>query len=359
MKHLNYISSVLLLAGVLTVTGCKKDADKEASPSVATNADILNTFSANISQAVYNDLAANTAELNANIILLSQNPTDAQLTVCRDLWKTSRLAWEQSEAFLFGPVATEDIDPRIDTWPVNFTSLDSVISRSEEFTDTYIDELEDALKGFHPIEYFLFGENGNKSASEFTPRQLDYLKALGKNLATLTRQLADSWNPNVAGNYHNEFVNAGTSSEIYDTKKAAFEEMVAAMAGICEEVAGGKISEPFTAQDPSLEESPFAKNSIADFRNNIIGVQNVYLGKYTTDGSGIEDLVRQYNLSLDGEIKLKMQTAIASFDQITVPFGEAIVSQPVQVQNTINAINSLQEVLETKLLPLVQQRVND
>lgn len=359
MKKINYIFSLLLIAGALTfTTGCKDDKDPVTTGTV-TNADILNSFSVNVSQAVYNDLAAKASALNLAIIDLAQDPTDAKLNVCRQLWKESRQAWEQSEGFLFGPVATDNIDPRIDTWPVNFTSLDSVINSNDQFTDAYIDDLDDALKGFHPIEYFLFGQNGDKPASELTVRQLDYLKALSRNLQLLTRQLADSWNPARGDNYHTEFVTAGGESTVYDTKKAAFEELVNAMAGICDEVANGKLFEPFHAVDPSLEESPFAKNSITDFRNNIKSVENVYYGRYTTDGSGIEDLVRQHNLSLDGEIKLKMQASLNSLDQITVPFGQAITAQPIQVQNAIDAINSLKDVLEEKLLPFVQQRVND
>jgi putative iron-regulated protein len=354
------ILSLLSLATILalTITSCKKDSTTD-TPSSVSNSQVLNSFSDNVSNAIYSDLAGKASSLNTSILTLANDPTDANLDACKQLWKETRLSWEQSEAFLFGPVATENIDPRIDTWPVNFTSLDSIIADTVQFTEAYIDNLEDALKGFHPIEYFLFGQNGNKTAAELTPRELDYLKALALNLKQLTQQVADSWNPAEDANYYDEFTTAGNGSTVYPTKQAAFEEMVNAMAGICEEVAGGKMSEPFVLQDPSLEESPYAKNSITDFTNNIKGVENVYLGKYMVDGAGLEDFIRKYNLSLDGEIKAKISAAINALNQITVPFGEAIITQQVQVQNAIDAINELKEVLESdELLVLVQQHSN-
>ena len=127
------------------------------------------------------------------------------------------------------------------------------------------------------------------------------------------------------------------------------------MAGICDEVANGKIKDPFDLQDPTQEESPFAKNSITDFTNNVQGVMDVYQGKFSSNGQGLEDLVRSYNLSLDNDIKTAHAAAIASLQAITVPFGQAIGTQQTQVQNAMIKINALKDVLETKLAPFVLQ----
>lgn len=127
------------------------------------------------------------------------------------------------------------------------------------------------------------------------------------------------------------------------------------MGGICDEVANGKMKDPFEAQDPQLEESPFAQNSITDFTNNIKGIMDIYQGKFTEDGKGIEDLVRTYNLSLDNDIKTKHGTAVAALQAITVPFGQAILTQQTQVQTAMDKINELAETLADNLKPFVQQ----
>lgn len=356
MKWKYILPAALLL---VSAAACKKEKVEPDDASVSSlNTTILTSFSQHVAQATYNDLKAKADSLSSAIAAFNSTTSDPNLTVCKQAWRDARSAWEQSEGFLFGPASVQLIDPRIDTWPVNYTDLDSVLNSSAVFTTGYIDSLEDALKGFHPIEYLLFGTGGNKTASQFTSREKDFLQALAHNLQALTAQLKSDWDPAVSGNYSQQFNAAGNGSPVYTTQRAAFEEMVNAMTGICDEVANGKISEPYTQQDPSLEESPFAFNSITDFTNNIRSVENVYKGRYSSDGEGIEDLVRHYNLSLDGTIKTKIQSAIASLQNITVPFGQAITQQPVQVQNAITAINDLKSTLENDLMPFIQQYTN-
>jgi hypothetical protein len=52
-------------------------------------------------------------------------------------------------------------------------------------------------------------------------------------------------------------------------------ELLTGMASIADEVANGKINDPFTAHDVTLEEPCFSANSIADFQDNIRSLQNV------------------------------------------------------------------------------------
>ena len=135
--------------------------------------------------------------------------------------------------------------------------------------------------------------------------------------------------------------------------------MVNGMIDICEEVATGKIGEPYHLQDPSLEESPYSSNSMVDFKNNIISIQNAYLGKYNVDGKGLEELVRTYNLTLDAHIKTKINNALAALSTVTDPFGTALSTQQVQIQNSIDAIEELKDILESELLPFIQQKVTN
>ena len=266
--------------------------------------------------------------------------------------KVSVKPGEQTEAWLFGPVSVNEIDPRIDTWPVDFNDLEAILGGSASLDEGYIDGLEESLKGFHPIEYLLWGQDGNKTAAAFTAREKEYLLALAQNLDKLCVEVKTSW----TSGYTNLLATAGTAGNTeYPTAKAAYETLVDGMSGICDEVANGKMKDPFDLQDPTQEESPFAQNSITDFTNNIKGIMNMYQGKFINDGKGIEDLVRNYNLSLDNEIKTAHAAAIASLQAITDPFGEAIATQQTLVQNAMGKINDLAGILDTKLKPFVQQ----
>lgn len=358
MKNIKFILIALI---TINLASCKK-AKKEEEEITPTNPstikkDILVDLSANVIYATYTDMTSQANTLYSSLLTFSASPTAGNLATCQQAWKDTRSGWEQGEGFLFGPVSVDNIDPRIDTWPIDFARLDSVLTNGPTtFDATYINALEESLKGFHPIEYYLFGKHSN--VSQFTAREIDLLIALADNLKTLCQQAKTSWDPTLTGNYTNEFNNAGSGSAIYQTQRAAYEEMVDAMAGICDEVANGKINEPFTQQDPTKEESPFAQNSMTDFTNNIKSVQNVYLGKYMTDGKGLEDLIKANNLSMDGQIKTKISNALTALGNVTVPFGQAISSQQVQVQNCITAINDLKTYLENDVKPFVQTLTN-
>lgn len=355
-----FIAAVCVSAFV-GFSGCGDDDGDGGVPAVneTLNEEITASFSTNVAQASYNDLKAKASLLNDKIQAFADAPSPQLLTDTRNAWKAARSSWEQTESFLFGPVDSGSIDPRIDTWPVDFTGMISLLDESEAvITEDYVDsELGDDLKGFHPIEYLIFGLDGEKTVEDFEgkTREIAYLRALGENLKKLTAEVADDWNP-TGGDYESEF--------LAQSHRDAFEQIVAAMAGIADEVANAKIGEVYEAQDPSMEESPYSKNSLTDFKNNIKGIENVYLGKYTTDGKGLEDMVKQHNLTLDTEIKAAISAAIASLDNIDGTFGEAVSSSNIKVQNAIDAITALQEKLDdgsasnNDLFYFVQQHTN-
>lgn len=357
MKFYNFLY-LIVCSGLLLTSACKKDDTDTEIPTDNSSfrAAILYDLGANVILASYADMATSASQLRTETQNFALSPSPQGLNDMRTTWRAIRGTWEQTEGFLFGPVASNNIDPRIDTWPVNHHDLDSILLNQSTFDESYVDGLEDALKGFHPIEYLLFGLDGNKTVDAFSDREKAFLVALATNLETLCNSVRSDWS-GLSGSFRSEFHNAGPESNAYTSQKAAFEEVVMAMAGICDEVAGGKIGEPFLLADPSLEESPYAKNSLSDFRNNIRSVENVYLGRFVSNGKGIEDWVRVYNLTLDATIKTRIAEAYAALDGITVPFGQAITEQPTQVQNAIDRIEALKAVLEDELLPLIQQRI--
>lgn len=341
-----------LLSIALIVASCDKNDSPDNGDTAQLKTDILINAADGVIVPGYNDMYAKATALSDAVTALVSSSTDENLAKAQDAWKAMRVTWEQSEAWLFGPVEADDIDPRIDTWPVDFNALDAQLASSNEFTESYIDNLPEDLKGFHPIEYLLWGKEGNKTAANFKPREKQYLSALTNNLKKLSESVKNSW----TSGYNNTFKSAGAAGNTeYATQLSAFEDLVNGMAGICDEVANSKMHDPFQSGDASQEESPFAKNSITDFTNNITGILKMYQGQFTSDGKGIEDLVRSYNLSLDQEIKTKHATAIAALKAITDPFGKAIKSQPQLVQAAMDKINDLASTLNDKLLPFVQQ----
>ena len=341
-----------------SLTGCGTDDDDDddiASPAGESAFDAsatLNDFANTVVLATYIDLDNKAGELLGAVQALSAAPNQAHLELAQGAWKAARTPWEQSEAFLFGPVDTQGLDPALDSWPVNKVDLDGVLGSGQELTEASIDALEDTLKGFHTIEYLLFREGNQRKAEDITPRELEYLTATTQNLKAKTAQLASAWSAS-GENYAEEVANAGTSSTIYKSQKDAMQEMVNGMIVIADEVANGKISDPFNEKDTTLVESQFSFNSIADFQDNIRGIQNVYMGNFTTDGQGLNEFVIGVDADLDARFQTEVQTAIDTIGAIPDPFRDSITAQRDAVQAAIDAVSTVQQTLENDILKLV------
>ena len=356
------LSTLLVLSICLigcSLTGCgSDDDDDDDTVSAAGEADVfdasttLNDFANKVVLATYIDLDNKAGDLLGAVQALRAATNQAHLELAQEAWKAARAPWEQSEAFLFGPVDTQGLDPALDSWPVNRVDLDGVLGSGQALTEASIDALEDTLKGFHTIEYLLFREGNQRKAEDITPRELEYLVATTENLKSKTGQLRNAWEAS-GENYAGEVANAGTSSTIYRSQKDAMQEMVNGMIVIADEVANGKISDPFNEKDTTLVESQFSFNSIADFQDNIRGIQNVYMGKFMTDGQGLNDFVNGKDADLDARFQTEVQTAIDTIGTIPDPFRDSITAQRAAVQAAIDAVSTVQTTLENDILKLV------
>jgi predicted lipoprotein len=252
----------------------------------------------------------------------------------------------------------------MDTWPLDQVALDSLISSSNALSVSDIDALPDALKGFHAIEYMLFGNGGSRTASQLSARQLTYLQSLSVSLYNVTTALRNSWHPD-HGNFTALLTTAGKGSTRFSTRKDAFLAITVAMSGICEEVANNKMETPLiggpaSSPDSSLSESRFSHNSTSDFTNNIKGVLNAYMTSYNgSSGQSLHTLVATTNISLDNKIRSQLNTAISSFSAINSNYEVAIYDQVVQIQNTQNAIRSVQSTIDNELTPFIQANIKD
>lgn len=354
------ILAAFCLTSLSIISSCKKD---EVTEETITSTQVLADFANTVVNPNYLDIQAKASALSAAITELNTNTTDANLSAARNAWKALRQPWEQCEAFLFGPVEDFNYDPTMDTWPVNKTDLDSLLSSANPLSISDIDALAESLKGFHPLEYVLFGSGGTKTAADFTAREKQYMVSLTQSLYNTTTALRNSWDPN-NGNFTHQVVNAGNGSNRYATRKDALVAIVTAMAGICDEVAGGKMEDPLTGgpggtPDSTLEESQFSHNSTTDFKNNITGVLNAYIGKYTNDGHGLNEIVAAKNTSLDNTLQTQMNAAINSFNSIDANYGAAVYTQQVQIHNAQSAINTLKTTLENDLINFIQVNIND
>lgn len=356
MKNVTLRCIVLSIVSV-ALWNCSDNDSAETITTSTDYSDILTNEAVNVITMTYKNLndEAGLLETAVNNFTIGDETTFEQI---KNAWRATRTPWEQSEGFLFGPVGEKqlNIDGKIDSWPVDVTAIKALLNSGSSIT-TAVLETNNNTRGFHTIEYFVWGLDGNKTAADLSTRDIEYLKAATADLKTNTQALYDAWQPN-GSNYQQHFINAGKTGSNYKSQKEALQEIVAGMVTIAEEVAGGKIETPLNGNSgnaaPEEEESRFSHNSKADFANNIRSIQNAYLGDYDSfSGKGITDIVAEQNGSLDLTIKAQIEDAINSIEAIPGTFTDAIINHRTAVQNAQQKVLELQETLQSDLTSLI------
>lgn len=353
---LKYTFLLLLTFGVISCDEDDNDSDLEEGVSYLEN---LTNMAENVIVKTYEDLANKAEALHTEALNFQSNKSASTLDQVKQAWRSTREPWEQSEGFLFGPVHDLGIDPAIDSWPVNVVDMDALIDDTANhptITESVIDTQVNEAKGFHLIEYLLWGIDGDKEVGDFTDREIEYLVAACENLKIKTTSLYTAWDSS-GDNYVANFLNFGGSYK-YASEKNALEDITSGMIAIADEVATGKIETPLNGDDgsgfdPTQEESRFSHNSKLDFSNNIKSISNTYNGTYNTDGKGISDVIATLNASLDTQFKQELIDAIDAIDNITGTFTSAIENNRAEVENAQEKVSQVQETLQSKIKPLI------
>jgi len=349
---MHYVKLTTLSAGItLLLFACDK---KDPIDATSDFSDQLHNTGENVIVQTYAALANDAAALYTATATLHTAPSESTLEAARNAWVAARSPWEQSEGFLFGPVDQEGLDPAMDSWPVNVTDLENVLASADPITESFLALQEGTLKGFHTIEFLLWGTDGNKTAAEFTDREFEYLEAAAGALRTDAQTLYDLWQP-AGGNYIANILEAGNGSAVYISQKSALEEIANALIIIADEVANGKINDPFVQEDVTLEESRFSNNSKADFADNIRSIKNMYTGYFDIYGNGaaLDDVIADENADLHNSILAEIEAAILAIENIPGTFTEAIFANPDAVAHAQESVRALKETLEQEMLPII------
>lgn len=309
------------------------------------------------------------------------NGTQEALDAACKQWKIARADWEKSEAFLFGAADEYSIDPHTDTWPVDQAALANVLRDNSIMSDieNKVKQLNSGLLGYHGIEYVLFREGKARDISQFTDLEYKYVCAVAKDLYQATCVLQTTWDGSKSGNRYNETVNylkshtslnddgdvtdgtlsyknfgegfKNTPSEDYESDVDATIQIIEGARDIISEVAGSKIGLPWSGQDNSYIESPYAYNSIIDFYDNIVGCKNALYGQFDatspTENSLIYFCLNSDNTTLKSQaqkVQSNLDDALSKINNMKAPF--ALNYTDSSVKTAIDALNALDEALD-------------
>lgn len=359
----NFIPHVLILGGIgLSTVSCRDteattSLSSETNTAFATKKEIITSITNKTILPTYLDLYQKAQELKKRIDALKTGDENA-LAQAKNAWSAARSPWEKSEGFLYGPVKNEGLDPAVDTWPVDVSAMNAILNSGHPITPDVVSSNPEA-RGFHLIEFLLWGENGKKTANELTSRQLEYLRAAASDLLNNTTKLYTHWAP-TGQNYAQYFLNPSASNPKYKSEQKVLEEIVNGMITIADEVSNGKIEDPLNGNNgnaaPEKEESRFSANSKKDFADNIRSIQNAYLGSYDgVDGKGISEIIRAENIQIDADIRKDIQKAIQEIEAIPGTFSSAIINNRSEVTRAQEACLNLKANLEKKVKPVIMK----
>src|SRR5690606_4565052 len=172
-----------LVAGAM-LTGCGSDDDNGGTNSTKVSFDakpLIDNVADNIIVATYTALKAQATDLKAAIAAMNPGGiTAAELDAAQAAWKATRAPWESSEGFLFGPVDAQGIDPAMDSWPLSQTDLDTFLAAGNT-TPADVRNANDNVRGFHALEYLLFGDgvaSNDQAETDIDADELAYLVSL-------------------------------------------------------------------------------------------------------------------------------------------------------------------------------------
>lgn len=387
-KHILFIA-----LAVMGLTACEQKGstdvatDKEAALQKAVTPYVNNTVVATYSAMA--DAGLELLELTGAILDKVEKGEDyaALISEADASWRKMRKHWEQSEAFLYGPASSHNIDPHIDSWPLDFNAMNALLNNQEQMAQieeeggAYVgDKLGYALKGFHACEYLLFESviqgdraigTGRPHAANLTHAEAVYLNAIVEDLTQQAILLEYAWAGEVSkekmdlleeaeiepyeDHYGEQMINAGKAGSIYVTYQEAAEEIIAGAIDIAGEVADLKMGNPYvssTAEERDYIESPYSCTSTIDFADNIRSIEHAYCGAKAGDAS-VSDYVKSQDKDLDAKVRKAIEESIAAIGAIE-NFESTAQGNP-KVKAAIDKVSALEEVLNKEVLPLLSK----
>jgi putative iron-regulated protein len=325
-------------------------------------ADVLKTY-ADIALAGYEDSLRTARDLKGSIDLLIAEPNYYNLEIARNAWLAARIPYQQTEVFRFGNPQVDAWEGKVNAWPLDEGLIDyvddsygtendenalyaaNIIANPKIMIDgVEVDAsaitpvfLEDVLQeaggseanvatGYHAIEFLLWGQDingtgpgaGRRTARDYDPadcaagnceRRAQYLAAASDLLVSDLEEMVAAWSE--GGSAREELMTLGVPAILTGMGSLSFGE-----------VAGERMKLGLLLHDPEEEHDCFSDNTHISHLYDAIGVENVYLGRYTridgsvVEGPSVSQLIAARDAALDAEIKGLLADTIARMNAI-------------------------------------------
>ncbi len=337
-----------LLTGILVLSA--------ACAGGTSDKDVLIALTDEVVVPAYQQAAKDAADLDETAAAFCAAPSHASLEAARTSWRTSRASWLRSRAMWFGPVMDRRSISLLDWSPTDVDGIDESIADAGFEIDA--DRVRDAMsadrRGFGAMEHLLFPGNTLQTVAD-RPSHCAYLLALTRVAREETAAIEADWTSGgeQATPYRDYFTDRAQLSLI---SEVAVGEVVRVQVFLIRDIVHMRLASALglRGDGPDLAAIPgnVAGNGLADLRNELLGMQDVYQGA-GEDSPGISALVQPLSEDTDRRVRDRLAAAINAVDAVEGPLRVAVQERPQQVNALYEQLSSLQTVLATEVVSLL------
>ncbi len=400
------IAKILGTAALVSTLG----AQAYAAPAAK---DVLTTY-ADIAHAGYEDSLITAKNLQTAIGALVAAPSAETFAAAKSAWLEARAPYQQTEVYRFGNAIVDDWEGKVNAWPLDEGLIDYVeialygeeseenpaytanvianptLTISGETIDAStidaalleslheIDDVEsNVATGYHAIEFLLWGQDlngtdagagarawtdyaaGDACTNGNCDRRGEYLQAAADLMVSDLEWITAQW---AEGGEARATVLEGDGAP-------GLTAIVTGMGSLSYgELGGERTKLGLLLHDPEEEHDCFSDNTHNSHYYDALGIQNVYLGRYTridgsvVEGASLSDLVAAKDAALDTELRGKLAASVLAgkamvtraqggeaFDQLIAmgndegnavvqTFVDALVDQTKSIEQIIAAV---------------------
>ena len=348
VRYIQWVSVLLILMGTVACA-------QAAPPS---RQQVLTSLSDDLIVPRYQEVAREMDGLNVALVNLCANPGAETLATARTAWREARAPWMRSQAMWFGPVMDRRSRSLVDWSPVDPERIEATLAKRESVSANDVREFFGSTqRGLGAIEYMIFGEDATVLASLGEPGGIrcQYLTALGDVAAEETAGVLADWTGGGSnGGYAGYF--KGTAG-ISLVEQQAVDESVRTSVFITRSIADMKLGKALGADggeaDPSAIPDAGGNNAVADLRNQVLGMQDVYLGAGTDGALGISALVRGVSEEADERMRGHFTATLAAIDSLREPLHTTVMSDSEPARLAHQRMQELQRALNTEVVSLL------
>ncbi|MDZ5699798.1 imelysin family protein [Chelativorans sp. M5D2P16] len=326
---------------------------------------ILDTY-ADVALAGYEDSLETARSLQSAVEALVADPSKGTLTAAREAWLASRVPYQQTEAYRFGNAIVDEWEGKVNAWPldeglidyvdasygtesdvnafytVNVIANDHVSVGGEtvevsEITPAVIQSLHElggieanVATGYHAVEFLLWGQDlngtgpgaGERPYTDFDPenctgghceRRAQYLTAAASLLVSDLEEMVANWQEDGAARkaLTDGDPDAGLTAILTGLGSLSYGEL-----------AGERMKLGLLLNDPEEEHDCFSDNTHNSHFYDIVGINNVYFGRYertngeTVEGPSLAELVREKDSALADEVEAKLAATLEAAEAL-------------------------------------------